>query len=216
MINESYSWKKELHRSYIDIVKFSFKKNRNDRDYVVLEKSLMMGAYICRKLHESEKLPPQFLKSREAIKTSKVLDGKIVDGLNSHKVDKNYNLSKSLQIEKDWEFILNQLIHSFVIFYILNDKDELDCLLINSTYSKDKEILLIPIGIIYKIFLSISCGTLVEKKTEREYLGLTDDGKPKFGKMVYNKGVYAYPKRFEINKIVTGSLLGNIYKKKGL
>lgn len=93
MINESYSWKKELHKSYINIVRFSFNKSRNDRDFVVLEKSLMMGAYICRKLQESEKLPPKFLKNKETIKTSKLSDDKIVDAFNSHQIDKNCNLS---------------------------------------------------------------------------------------------------------------------------
>ncbi|WP_299183183.1 hypothetical protein [uncultured Chryseobacterium sp.] len=216
MINESYSWKKELHKNYANIVKFSFNKNREDKDYVILEKSLIMGAYICRKLYESEKLPPLFLKNKEMIRSSKLFDGKLVDSFNSHKIDTNYDLEKSLQIEKDWEFILNQMIHSYVIFYVFNNNDELIGVLVNSSNVKDKEILFVPLQRIYKIFLSIACGDLISKKSEREILGYTPTGKPKLGRMIYKEGKYSYPKRFDINKIVENSILGTIYKKQGL
>ena len=69
MIHESYYWKKELYNSYITIAKFRKLKRRTDQSYVKIEKALMLGAYIVRKLDESKKIPPKLLDNKEFIIT---------------------------------------------------------------------------------------------------------------------------------------------------
>ena len=90
MIHESYYWKKELYNSFLTIARFRHLKRVNEQSQVKVEKALMIGAYIIRKLHDAQKIPPNFLSKKEQLEFSES-KGTIVDHMNWHKIDTHYD-----------------------------------------------------------------------------------------------------------------------------
>ena len=70
MIHESFYWKKELYDNFQVIARFRSLQKRYEQSYVKIEKAILMGAYIIRKLDEAQKIPPEFLKISEVDITS--------------------------------------------------------------------------------------------------------------------------------------------------
>ena len=136
MIHESYYWKKELYTCFLTIAKFLFLKKRFENSYVKIEKAIMMGAYIIRKLDEANKMPPDLLNTKVTLPYN---SGKntIVDFMNSHHINRHYDLDNVLSEEKDWRFIINQLIHSFSLFYSVDNDNNPDGFMLNSDRSEE-------------------------------------------------------------------------------
>lgn len=137
MINESYYWKKELYNSFLTIAKFRQLKVPKEQSFVNVEKALMIGAFIIRKLDDAEKIPPDFLEKRVLLDFSRS-KGTIVDHMNWHKLENHYDLAKIVKTEKNWRFIINQFIHSFTFFFSYDSANKLDGFLINSDKTKRK------------------------------------------------------------------------------
>lgn len=212
MIHESYFWKKELYNSFLVIAKFRTLKRTTEQSYVKVEKALMLGAYIIRKLNDAQKLPPNLLQTNESIEmfTSK---GTIVDHMNWYKIDKHYDLEKKSKIYKDWVFIINQIIHSYTLIYFFDKNNKLDGFLINSDKTKKKSLFFLPIKNLMTIFLTVSEGDITSASSQRELIGKEKDGGPIFGEMKLKGADYSYPIGFKIKKAIDKTIKGDIYKR---
>jgi len=180
-----------------------------DLSSVKAEKAIMLGAYIIRKLFDAEKIPVDIIKKKVYLrKYTRKKD--IVDHTNWHRVDENYDLENERGTKKDWQYIINQIIHSFTFIYTCDQLDRIDGLLFNSDRSKQHELYRIELKDILKMFVLVSEGVITEARHHRSVLKIKK-GKEMFGpmKMVYAK--YSYPKGFDINKIITESMDGKIY-----
>lgn len=177
-----------------------------------IEKALMIGAYIIRKLDEAQKIPPDLLNNKEILKFYNN-KGTIVDHLNWHKIDKHYDLYKISKTEKEWRFILNQIIHSFSFIFSFDSFDKLDGFHINSDKTKGKALFFLPLNILFKIFLTVSEGDITSTYSHRTLIGKENDIKPMFGEMKLISATYSYQDNFDINKSVLDSMNGNIYKR---
>ncbi|WP_320020005.1 hypothetical protein [Labilibaculum manganireducens] len=210
MIHESYYWKKELYKSFETVAKFRQLKKPSELSFVKIEKALMIGAYIIRKLDEAQKLPPDFLKRKASLMYFKSQD-KIVDHMNWHKIEKHYKVDQLTLIEKDWRFIINQIIHSFSLIYSFDDFEKLDGFYINSDKTKKQAIFLLPLMEVLTMFLTISEGDIVKCSSSREILGKDQNGKTMYGEMKLKEALYSYPIRLDINETIEATLKGNIY-----
>ncbi len=205
MIHESFYWKKELYNNFSVIAQFRFLKKRNKQSYVKIEKAILMGAYIIRKLNEAQKIPPEFLKTKENISLYKS-KGTNIDYMNCHHLERHYNLEETHKEAKDWEFILNQLIHSYSLVYTFDSTDQPDGLLINSDWTKKKSLFSIPFKLILTIFLTISEGDITLISYRRE-VG---------GEMKLETANYTYPKGINIPAEIEKTMNGKIYKRMAL
>ncbi len=115
----------------------------------------MIGAYVIRKLDDANKIPPSILKNKLLINIYKNND-MLVDHLNCHKIDIIYNLEGSIKEEKEWLFIINQIIHSFSYIYIFDNYNKFDGFLINSDKTKKRSIYYFPLKILLYMFLTVS------------------------------------------------------------
>lgn len=212
MIHESYYWKKELYNSFLTIAKFRHSERITEQSQVKVEKALMIGAYIIRKLDDAQKIPPDFLNKKEQLEFSES-KGTIVDHMNWHKIDTHYNFDKVIKTEKDWRFIANQIIHSFSLFFSSDSSDKLDGFLFNSDKTKKQALFFLPLETLLTIFLTISEGDITEAHSHRQLNGNDNNGKPKFGEMKLTSAVYSYPDNFDIKKAITNSLNGEIYTR---
>lgn len=201
MINESYYWKKELYGCFQIIAKFRFLKKPSERSYVNLEKAILMGAYIVRKLNEANKIPPSFLKHEEIVEYYTRTDNSI-NFLNWHKIKEHYKLNQTTTNTWKWQVIINQIIHSFSLIASYDNSDKLDAILINSDISKKSGLYIIPIKTLLSIFLSISEGDLTAMKSTRD---------SKSGEMKLEDGTYSYPNKLKISTAVEETLNGNLY-----
>jgi hypothetical protein len=210
MIHESYYWKKELYNSFLTIAKFRHSKRITGQSQVKVEKALMVGAFIIRKLDDAQKIPPDFLMKKEQLEFCES-KGTIVDHMNWHKIDNHFNFAKVIKTEKDWRFIVNQIIHSFSLFFSSDSSDKLDGFLFNSDKTKKQALFFLPLEILLTIFLTISEGDITQTHSQRQVN--VNNGNPKFGEMKLNSAVYSYPDNFDIKKAITSSLNGEIYKR---
>lgn len=201
MINESYYWKKELYNYFLIIAKFRLLKKPSKQSYVNLEKAILMGAYVVRKLNEANKIPPSFLQKQEQIECY-VSNGTSIDFLNWHKIEKHYQLNQKISTTWKWQSIINQIIHSFSLIVSYDDANKLDAILINSDKSKIDGLYIIPIKTLLSIFLSISEGDLTAMKSIRDL---------KNGELKLKDGTYSYPNKLNISTAVENTLNGNVY-----
>lgn len=212
MIQESYYWKKELYNSFLTIAKFRHLKRTSEQSRVKVEKALMIGAYIVRKLDDAQKIPPIFLTTKEQIKLTES-KGTIVDHMNWHKINTHYSSDTITKAEKDWRFIINQIIHSFSLFFSNDSSDRLNGFLINSDNTKKQALFFLPLETLFTIFLTISEGEITQSNSHRQIIDYNSQSQPKFGEMKLTNAVYSYREDFDIKKTVTNSLNGEIYKR---
>ncbi len=213
MIHESHFWKKELYNSFLTIAKFRHLKRITEQSQVNVEKALMIGAYIIRKLDDAQKIPQDFLTKKELLEFFEK-KGTIVDHMNWHKIDTLYNFDKITKAEKDWRFIINQIIHSFSLFYSNDSSDKLDGFLINSDKTKKQALFFLPLETLLTIFLTISEGDITEAHFHRKFIGNDSNGQPNFGEMKLTNAVYSYPDNLDIKTVIVNSLNGEFYKRK--
>ena len=211
MIYESYPWKAELYKSFKTICKFRRLKRVTENSCVKVEIAVMLSAYIIRKLIDAEKIPKEFIE--EEIKARKFdINEKIIDHQNWHKIEKNYNLEKYSLVSKPWRYYLNQIVHSFTFIFSYNDDNMLNGFYINSDKSKNKELYFIYIKEYLYLLLIISEGSIVSSEGKRKIISNKEDIK-EFGEMIQTKAIYGYQKTFNIDKAITDSMNGNIYKR---
>lgn len=203
MISESSYWKDELYKNYQTLARFINLKRRDERSFIKAEKAIMMSAYIIRKLNEAEKIPPDFLKDSICLSEYSAINMHI-DKFNSHHIDRNYNLSESKKHNDKIEFFIDQIIHSFVFFFIIDEGNNDFSILFNSDRTKRDFLYEISFEKIFEIILKISEGFITHRIDE--YDKKTDEMKLKTAK-------YSYPKGFDLKKIVRKSLRGKIYKR---
>ncbi|RZJ97382.1 MAG: hypothetical protein EOO46_25535, partial [Flavobacterium sp.] len=192
MIVESYYWKKELYTSFQTLARFRHLKREVEQSYVKAEKALMIGAYIIRKLDEAQKIPPELLQKKEIVEHVKS-KGTLIDHMNWHRIDSHYDFEQKGAEEKDWRFIINQIIHSFSLFFSYDENARLDGFLINSDKTKKQLILFLPLELILRMFLSVSEGDITMTSMIRDLVGRENDGSPIFGPMKLKNAVYSYP-----------------------
>lgn len=210
MIFESHYWKEELYKNYLVIAHSKSSTNMSESDFFKIEKSIMLGAYIIRKLQEAQKIPTQLLKKNEEILTAKS-NGKQVDLMNWHKIDQLYYLNFLTPICKKRREIINQIIHSYSFIISFDNNDLFDGFFINSDVSKTEYLFYISKVQIMRIFLSVSEGELTSYCREKIRY---KEGSTTLGDFQITKSEYSYPDNFDLEKAIDNSLRGKIYRRK--
>jgi hypothetical protein len=213
LIHESYYWKNELYKSFQIIAKFRNLTRIHELSFIKVEKALLIGAYIIRKLNDASKLPPKLMAQREVIDVY-TGPGKIVDYLNWDKIERLYNLDEKRSKRFEWMFIINQLIHSYALIYTFDEHNKLESFLINSDKTKKNSLFVFRVETILKIFLSISEGDITSAQSQREIIGKKDNGEPLYGEMKLINAIYSYPDGFNLQKSIKDTLKGRIYQRK--
>lgn len=207
MIYESATWKKELYNSYLTIAKYRFIKRKSEQSQIKVEKALMIGAYVIRKLEESKKIPPKMMLTIESLEYYERKDT-YLDFLNMYDFEKHYNFDKIVSIEKDWKFIINQIIHSYVFFFSYNHKDQLNGFYFNSDKTKNHKLFFVSVEMILYLFLSVSEGDITQISLRRRFDKVDNILLvPQIENVVYSYSI-------DLKQIVSDTLKGNFYERK--
>jgi hypothetical protein len=212
MIYESYYWKNELYSCYKYLIRYRNLKVIREISSAKVEKYLMIGAFIIRKLIDADKIPKEFVSDKidVVVYHSK---GNNIDKLNWHHINENYFLNEESKQKYEWKFIINQFIHSYTFILAYDEFNQFDGVVVNSDHNKSNDLLLINLKDIIKLYLKITEGSIVETEYKRQ--NMRDKyGEKIIGSLIQTSAKYIYPNGFDLDTIVETSMKGKIYKRK--
>ncbi len=142
MITESQYWISDLQKN---VEYFHAKLDQRvwrEASFAALEKRIMLSCYIVRKLTESNKITPDKFHAEINLYSYKS-KRKIVDLLNSHRIDELYEIETPVVMSKPFSYVINQIIHSFTFQFVFEGRNQIGGMLFNSDRSKKKTLYLV-------------------------------------------------------------------------
>lgn len=122
MIAESYYWREELLKIANNIKEKHQIIEWTDSDNAEFEKEIMIGFYIIRKLIEANKLTNRIIATN--IKGHKFQSvGKQITFMNNHRFPELYDLQNKLKNKFDLRFLINQFVHSYIFYPVIDFTD---------------------------------------------------------------------------------------------
>jgi len=112
MISSSYNWKLPLAKSADYLARVRVGDSTNDRVLVRIEKELLLGFYSVRRLLETYTVTDKTKALYLDIVWHKAI--RVVDYLNLHRLEKNYDLTVRHGERRDISYLCNLFIHSYV------------------------------------------------------------------------------------------------------
>ncbi len=137
MIWESGYWKSDLIKDADMLNKWS-KKKPSDRQYVLFEKKIFIAAFSIRKLLEAEKIGSDFPMWTFGVSKFLKKTKDPIDYMNSHKIDKFYDLDKEIKDSLSIPSLCNKLIHSYIFSLKVNESEEIISFLFTSDETKEE------------------------------------------------------------------------------
>jgi len=104
-----------------------------------VEKIIMTGFYIVRKLMEAHKLSDAVIHQKITVKSHRHR-GKPVTLTNWDYIDRHYDLDSSQQTQRTLTWLSNQLIHSYVFIVSADDDGGLDGVFFTSDKERNKAV----------------------------------------------------------------------------
>lgn len=129
----------------------------------------MLSCYIVRKLAESNKITNELYNEQVKLYSYKN-KGIDVDFINSHRVDKLYEIERAEEITKPFSYICNQIIPSYIFLYAFECKNKIDGIIFNSDKSKQKEIYRLTLKEFLRVLSPIAqcyVGRTIMKRNEK-------------------------------------------------
>lgn len=151
MIWESAYWKEDLLKQAKALKKRISQRRWAERSLANLEKTIMLGFYSIRKLIEANKLTDKVSLSQIPL-IAFPWKGKPVTVINWHKVDELYNLEEETRVSLPLSTMCNTVIHSYVFAPTFNEQSKIHGIMVNSDYSRNKELYFITLSEIIRLF----------------------------------------------------------------
>ena len=138
MIWEASVWKEDLQKELNDFLA-NIEGFKDEHFNLRVEKFFFISAFIIRKLNEANKLSDELTSQDVDCTTYKrVKNGGIIDFMNSHHIEKFYDLRNGEKSSLKLKDVCNYFIHSFVFSYSIGDGDRLCGVFVNSDRIKNK------------------------------------------------------------------------------
>lgn len=153
MIWESVDWKEPLLRVSKQLTKWEKKKDLSDKDFVDIEKTILIAFYSIRKLVDARKLSNATQEMK--INISSYPNVKNVTLMNWHKIDELYDLKKENREKRNVAFIYSQFIHSYVFVIGENDSGGLDGIFFSSDSQRNKKLYKICVDELMRIINTV-------------------------------------------------------------
>lgn len=125
MIWDSSPWKAELARMGLNLRRRRGQKRWRESSLALVEREVMVGFYMIRKLMEAKKLSDQFTARPVSLQLHR-RTGRVPDLLNWHHLDRFFDFDKSEQVQRTLKFLCDQVVHSFVFMVATADSGGLN------------------------------------------------------------------------------------------
>jgi len=165
LIHESVHWKKPLlaAANWLDLLRI--RKRNEERSFVRIERELFVGFYAIRKLLDTFKISPSTRTIAFSLIYSPCI--KLVDYLNSHRIDELFNLKVIHTESRDLEFLCNQFIHSYVFIPALHEDGRLAGIYITSDRSRQQKLYFVELTQILIAFRAVGSDYPVSQHMQR-------------------------------------------------
>ena len=145
MIQESRFWKKDLLR-LADRLR---RVRKNDKPFatgtcVAVEKAVMMGAFVVRKLAESHKLSDR-TSSMSLRVTRSPSTGEPVTWMNNHRLPELFDFTKAVPARLSLWFLSNQVIHSHIFATYSDPAGRRRGVFISSDRERNRALVAVPL-----------------------------------------------------------------------
>ena len=148
---ESYYWKDELLRIAKCLQRVHSPPRWSERAHCVLERDIMIGFFILRRLIELRRVSTLTRNARLSVFYYKST-GKLVHQLNNHRIDELYQMHNEVPANVTPGNIANQFIHTYTSFVIRDESRNWSDILVVSDYDRNDYIWRIPVSEIERIF----------------------------------------------------------------
>lgn len=172
---ESRYWKEELHRIAQSIRRISKAKRWSERAHCIVERDLMIGFFMLRRLIELHKVSSA-TRERMLKVFSYQARGKNVTRLNGHDLWEMYDLEMEVSVSKKPAYIANQFIHAYTSFVARDESRNWSDVFVVSDYDKNDCIWRIPVSEIRQLFLkaaedypNVMCMVFNDKRGDYEF-----------------------------------------------
>jgi len=150
---ESVYWKEELHRIARSVRRVSKPPRWTERAHCIVERDLMIGFFILRRLIELHKVSKATRDNMLSV-FSYQARGKNVTLLNRHEMWELYDLDREISTTKKPVYIANQFIHAYTSFVARDESRNWSDVFVVSDYDRNDCIWRVPIHEIRRIFLT--------------------------------------------------------------
>lgn len=152
---ESVYWKEELNRISKSLCRRKNPPRWSERRYCTLERDLMVGFFMLRRMIELVKLS-SLIVDRHLTVYSCRSRGVNVNKMNCYELEQLYEVDKEVRESKRPLYIANQFIHAYVSFPIRDETRNWSDIFIVSDFDRNDCIWKIPIETIRSLFLDAS------------------------------------------------------------
>ena len=149
---ESRYWKEELARIAGDLAPVSKPPRWSERAHCVLERDLMIGFFIVRRLIELNKVSTLTGKGSVSL-FSYAAVGTNVTRLNSHEIEALYDMGREVPARKSTYYVSNQFIHAYTSFIERDEGRNWSDVLVVSDRARNDCIWLVPVPEIRRVFM---------------------------------------------------------------
>jgi hypothetical protein len=151
MIDESCFWKEDLLKQADALRTRQLQRRWTEASFARLEQTVMIGFYSIRKLVEASKISNTTFEQKIPL-TTFPSTGRDVTRMNTHKIDKLYDLESPSDASHDIIFLCNQFIHSFVFMPVFGENKKLECILFASDRHRHVKLFSITLTTIIELF----------------------------------------------------------------
>ena len=148
---ESYYWKEELLRIGKCLRRVHAPPRSSERAYCVVERDIMIGFFMLRRLIELRKVSNLTQNARLSVFYYKST-GKHVHKMNNHRIEELYQMQHEVSVQTTPGDIANQFIHAYTSFIVRDESRNWSDILIVSDFDRNERIWRIPISEIERIF----------------------------------------------------------------
>ncbi len=154
MAIESLYWKEELARIVKTIRPLSKPKRWSERAVCTVERDVMIGFFIVRRLVELHKVSSRVAKMQLDVFSAPVINN--VTKANRFSVEENYNWKLEKAERKSVAYVCNQCIHAYLSFVDRGPDRNWSDLLVASDYDRNNVIWRVPFRTIRALFEAAS------------------------------------------------------------
>ncbi|MCX7425244.1 MAG: hypothetical protein NTW96_06415 [Planctomycetia bacterium] len=152
---ESCYWKEELRRIAVSIRRVAKPPRWSERAHCVVERDLMIGFFLLRRLIELNKVSSATRDRRLRVFSYKAR-GKAVTLLNGHRISELYDMENEVAKTKKPLYVSNQFIHTYTSFVLRDESRNWSDVLLVSDFDRNDCIWRVPISAIESLFLEAS------------------------------------------------------------
>jgi hypothetical protein len=162
---ESCYWKEELRRIAATIRRVAKPPRWTERALCVVERDLMVGLFLLRRLIELNRVSSATKNMRLRIFSHKAR-GKLVTQMNGHRIWELYDMENEIAETKKPLYVSNQFIHTYTSIISRDESRNWSDVYIVSDFDRNDCIWRVPISLIESLFLTASADYpyMIEKK----------------------------------------------------